>query len=85
MESPCLSILVPLLVKGLRERAAVARKTGLIIHNMVKVHLQRQHWPLIPASPAPTEIPSVLLHRWSCFTMTLPLAGICFRVCIVCG
>ena len=37
MESPCLSILVPLLVKGLRERAAVARKTGLIIHNMVKV------------------------------------------------
>ncbi len=37
VESPCLSILVPLLVKGLRERAAVARKTGLIIHNMVKV------------------------------------------------
>ena len=37
VESPCLSILVPLLVKGLRERAAVARKTGLIIHNMTKV------------------------------------------------
>ena len=40
VESPCLSILVPLLVKGLRERAAVARKTGLIIHNMVKVRAQ---------------------------------------------
>ena len=37
MESPCLSILVPLLVKGLREKAAVVRKTAVIIDNMVKV------------------------------------------------
>ncbi len=44
VESPCLSILVPLLVKGLRERAAVARKTGLIIHNMVKVTIPRCFW-----------------------------------------
>ena len=36
VESPCLSILVPLLVKGLRERAAIARKTAVIIDNMVK-------------------------------------------------
>lgn len=38
VESPCLSILVPLLVKGLREKAAVVRKTAIIIDNMVKVH-----------------------------------------------
>jgi hypothetical protein len=37
VESPCLSILVPLLVKGLREKAAVVRKTAVIIDNMVKV------------------------------------------------
>lgn len=35
--SPCLSILVPLLVKGLREKTPVIRKTAIIIDNMVKV------------------------------------------------
>lgn len=39
MESPCLSILVPLLVKGLREKTPVIRKTAIIIDNMVKVSL----------------------------------------------
>lgn len=37
VESPCLSILVPLLVKGLREKKPVIRKTAVIIDNMVKV------------------------------------------------
>lgn len=40
VESPCLSILVPLLVKGLREKAPVVRKTAVIIDNMVKVRLK---------------------------------------------
>ena len=45
MESPCLSILVPLLVKGLRERAAIARKTAVIIDNMVKARSQAEAEP----------------------------------------
>lgn len=34
-----MSILVPLLVKGLREKTPVIRKTAIIIDNMVKVSL----------------------------------------------
>lgn len=45
VESPCLSILVPLLVKGLREKAAVVRKTAVIIDNMVKVQLMTLLYP----------------------------------------
>lgn len=48
MESPCLSILVPLLVKGLRERAAIARKTAVIIDNMVKVRLSSPYLHSLP-------------------------------------
>ena len=49
MESPCLSILVPLLVKGLREKAAVVRKTAVIIDNMVKVrHIVTSSPPMHP-------------------------------------
>ena len=42
VESPCLSILVPLLVKGLRDKTPVVRKTAVIIDNMVKVGLNPQ-------------------------------------------
>jgi elongation factor 3 len=38
VEAPALSIMVPLLIRGLRERAtAVKRKSALIIDNMAKV------------------------------------------------
>ncbi len=52
MESPCLSILVPLLVKGLREKAPVVRKTAVIIDNMVKVRLKLSPW----TSPSADEL-----------------------------
>lgn len=40
VEAPALSIMVPLLIRGLRERAtAVKRKSALIIDNMAKVVL----------------------------------------------
>ncbi len=38
MEAPALAIMIPLLIRGLRERAtAVKRKAALIIDNMAKV------------------------------------------------
>jgi hypothetical protein len=57
--------LVPLLVKGLRERAAVARKTGLIIHNMVKVRL-RTHQRSLLMNPSADASKEVALFPWGC-------------------